>query len=152
MLLGAGGAARAVALAMVRSGAIATIAGRTHKRAIALADEIGCQHCSWENRAAGEPDVLINCTPVGMHPNVDDTPYAEHWLTENMVVFDTVYNPETTLLIKDARTKGCRTVSGIEMFVRQAAQQFEMFTGQPGPLDQMRMTVRRAISPLGDLP
>lgn len=152
MLLGAGGAARAVALAMVRSGAIVTIAGRTHKRAIELADEIGCQHCSWENRGAGEPDILINCTPVGMHPEVDDTPYAEHWLTENMVVFDTVYNPETTLLIKDAREKGCRTVSGIEMFVRQAAQQFEMFTGQPGPIDQMRMTIRRAISPLGDLP
>ena len=152
MLLGAGGAARAVALAMVRSGAVVTIAGRTHKRAIALADEIGCQHCSWENRGAGEPDILINCTPVGMHPEVDDTPYAEHWLTEGMVVFDTVYNPETTLLIKDARAKGCRTVSGIEMFVRQAARQFEMFTGKPGPLDQMRMTVRRAISPLGDLP
>lgn len=152
MLLGAGGAARAVALSMVRCGAIVTIAGRTHKRAIELSDEIGCQNCSWENRGAGEPDVLINCTPVGMHPNVDETPYAEHWLTENMVVFDTVYNPETTLLIKDARSKGCRTVSGIEMFVRQAAHQFEMFTGQPGPLDQMRMTVRRAISPLGDLP
>ncbi|NQV28683.1 MAG: shikimate dehydrogenase, partial [Rhodopirellula sp.] len=152
MLLGAGGAARAIALAMVRSGAVVTIAGRTHKRAIALADEVGCQHCSWENRGAGEPDVLINCTPVGMHPDVDETPYAEHWLTENMVVFDTVYNPETTLLIKDARAKGCRTVSGIEMFVRQAAQQFELFTGKPGPLDQMRMTVRRAISPLGDLP
>ena len=71
---------------------------------------------------------------------------------KSSLVFDTVYNPETTLLIKDARTKGCRTVSGIEMFVRQAARQFEMFTGQPGPLDQMRMTVRRAISPLGDLP
>lgn len=152
MLLGAGGAARAVALAMVRCGAVVTIAGRTHKRAIELAEEIGCLHCSWENRGAGEPDILINCTPVGMHPEVDDSPYAEHWLTEDMLVFDTVYNPETTLLIKDARAKGCKTVSGIEMFVRQAAQQFEMFTGQPGPLDQMRMTVRRAISPLGDLP
>lgn len=152
MLLGAGGAARAVALAMVRSGAIVTISGRTHKRATELADEIGCQHCTWENRGAGEPDVLINCTPVGMHPNVDDTPYAAHWLTEDMVVFDTVYNPETTLLIRNARDKGCQTVSGIEMFIRQAAAQFEMFTGEPGPLDQMRVTVRRAISPLGDLP
>jgi 3-dehydroquinate dehydratase / shikimate dehydrogenase len=152
MLLGAGGAARAVALAMVRSGAVVTIAGRTHKRAIALADEIGCQQCSWENRGAGEPDILINCTPVGLHPNVDHTPYDSHWLTEDMLVFDTVYNPETTLLLRNARQKGCKTVSGIEMFVRQAAEQFKMFTGQPASLEQMRMTVRRAISPLGDLP
>ncbi len=128
-----------------------TICSRTHKRAIALADEIGCQHVSWENRGAGEPDILVNCTPVGMHPNVDASPYEAHWMHERMLVFDTVYNPETTLLIRHARERGVRHVSGIEMFVRQAARQFEMFTGKPGPIEQMRLTVRRAISPLGDL-
>jgi len=151
LLLGAGGAARAVGTALVRSGALVTISSRTAKRAVELSEAIGCTHCTWENRGAGEPDVIVNCTPIGMHPNVDETPYAENWLQEHMVVFDTVYNPETTLLLKQARAKGCRTVPGIEMFVRQAAMQFEMFTGQPGPTDEMRLAVRRAISPLGDL-
>ncbi len=57
----------------------------------------------------GEPrhecDILINCTPVGMHPDVDETPYPEHWLRENMLVFDTIYNPENTLLIKEAKER-----------------------------------------------
>jgi 3-dehydroquinate dehydratase/shikimate dehydrogenase len=151
LLLGAGGAARAVGTALVRAGALVTICSRTHKRAIALADEIGCQHVSWENRGAGEPDILVNCTPVGMHPKVDASPYEAHWMHERMLVFDTVYNPETTLLIRHAKERGVRHVSGIEMFVRQAARQFELFIGKPGPIEQMRLTVRRAISPLGDL-
>ena len=149
MVLGAGGAARAIGLAMVRSGAVVTICSRTHKRAVALADSIGCQHATWENRGAGDPDILINCTPMGMHPDVDATPFAPNWLAEGKLVFDTVYNPEQTLLLKHAKERGCRTVSGIEMFVRQAARQFETFTGHPGPVDQMRETLRRAISPLG---
>lgn len=149
MVLGAGGAARAIALAMVRSGAQVTICSRTHKRAVALADEIECLHATWENRGAGDPDILINCTPVGMHPNVDDTPFAGNWLSENSLIFDTVYNPEQTLLLKHAKERGCRRVSGIEMFVRQAARQFEQFTGNSCPIDQMRETLRRAISPIG---
>ena len=151
ILLGAGGAARAVATALVRAGALVTISSRTHKRAEALADEIGCLSCTWENRGAGSPDILVNCTPVGMHPNVDATPFEPYWLNERMLVFDTVYNPETTLLLRHAKERECRVVSGIEMFVRQAARQFEMFTGRPAPIEQMRLTVRRAISPLGDL-
>jgi len=63
-----------------------------------------------------------------------------------MVVFDTVYNPERTLLIKQARERDCRTITGVEMFVRQAGRQFELFTGRPAPLDVMRDVVRRAIS------
>ena len=63
-----------------------------------------------------------------------------------MIVFDTIYNPERTLLIKEARDRGCRTVTGVEMFIRQAGRQFELFTGKPAPLDVMRATLRRAIS------
>jgi 3-dehydroquinate dehydratase/shikimate dehydrogenase len=148
ILLGAGGAARAAANAMIAYGALVTIASRTRKRAQALADEVGCQHCNWENRGAGEPEILINTTPVGMHPNVNDTPFAANWLHENMLVFDTVYNPEQTLLIKNAKERNCSVVTGIEMFVRQAARQFEMFTGQPCPDDNMKTTLRAAISPI----
>jgi 3-dehydroquinate dehydratase/shikimate dehydrogenase len=85
-----------------------------------------------------------------MHPNVDETPYESHWLRENMLVFDTIYNPENTLLIKNARERGCRTVSGVEMFVRQAANQFEIFTRRPAPLDEMRSALRYGISPLSN--
>ena len=146
VILGAGGAARAAAMAMTRNGAIVTITSRTHKRATALADEMSCQHCSWENRGSLDPNILINCTPVGMHPNLDDSPYPANWLNPGMLVFDTVYNPERTLLLKYAKQRDCRVVTGIEMFVRQAARQFEKFTGQAASLEQMRETLRQAIS------
>ena len=83
-----------------------------------------------------------------MHPEVDDTPFPAHWLHERMLVFDTVYNPENTLLIKNAKDRGCRTVSGVDMFVRQAAVQFERFTGNSAPLDIMREALRRGLSPV----
>ncbi|HEY2893672.1 MAG TPA: shikimate dehydrogenase, partial [Pirellulales bacterium] len=90
---------------------------------------------------------LVNCTPVGMHPNVDATPYDKHHLRPSMVVFDTVYNPENTLLIKDARSQSCTVVTGVEMFVRQACLQFKQFTGQEAPSDLMRDVLKRAIGP-----
>jgi 3-dehydroquinate dehydratase/shikimate dehydrogenase len=62
-----------------------------------------------------------------------------------MTVFDTVYNPEQTLLVKDAREKHCRVITGVDMFVRQAALQFELFTGRPAPADLMRETLKRTI-------
>ena len=89
--------------------------------------------------------MLVNCTPVGMHPNVDDSPFDKHYLRPSMVVFDAVYNPENTLLIKEARNRNCTVVTGVEMFVRQACFQFRLFTGQDGPADLMREVIRRAI-------
>jgi 3-dehydroquinate dehydratase/shikimate dehydrogenase len=83
-----------------------------------------------------------------MHPSVDESPFPMHWLRDNMVVFDTIYNPENTLLLKQAREHGCRTVSGVEMFVHQAAAQFERFTGQAATVDVMREALRKGISPI----
>ena len=80
-----------------------------------------------------------------MHPNVDSTPFDRHYLKPSMTVLDTVYNPENTLLIKDARSQGCVTVSGTEMFVRQAALQFRLFSGVEPPEDIMRDTLRRSV-------
>lgn len=148
LILGAGGAARAIALAVSKAGAALTITNRSKQRGAELAAEIGCQFVTWENRGAVSSDVLVNCTPVGMFPEMDETPFAENWLREDMVVFDTIYNPENTLLIKHARERGCKVVSGIEMFVRQAAAQFKYFTGMNASLDQMGRTVRRGISPI----
>jgi 3-dehydroquinate dehydratase/shikimate dehydrogenase len=93
-----------------------------------------------------EADLLVNCTPIGMHPNLDDTPFDAKYLQENMVVFDTIYNPEQTLLLKDARAANCRVLTGVDMFVRQAELQFDKFTDQEAPKDLMRQVIRRTIS------
>lgn len=146
LMLGAGGVARAIGMGVVKNGGALTITNRTKARAEQLARHLGCLFVQWENRGAAFADVLVNCTSVGMHPNVDETPFMENWLREGMVVFDTIYNPERTLLIKQARERECRTVTGVEMFVRQAARQFELFTGRPAPLEVMRQTFRQAIS------
>ncbi|HTM53094.1 MAG TPA: shikimate dehydrogenase [Pirellulales bacterium] len=147
LVLGAGGAAKAIAHALNRMGATVVLAGRTPQRAQQLADSLKCKVVDWANRFSVLPDVLVNCTPVGMHPNVDATPYDKHHLRPSMVVFDTVYNPENTLLIKDARSQSCTVVTGVEMFVRQACLQFKQFTGQEAPSDLMRDVLKRAIGP-----
>ena len=148
VVLGAGGAARAVAGGLVDAGAVVTISGRTRRRATELSDELGCQEIGWENRGTPFADILVNCTPVGMHPDVNESPFQPQWLNEGTLVFDTVYNPENTLLLKQAVERGCPTVSGIEMFIRQAALQYEHFTGRPAPLDVMRQSLRKGISPV----
>ena len=146
LILGAGGVARAAAQAMLRNGAHVVISNRTRKRGQQLAAEMECTFLLWENRGTENCDVLINCTSVGMHPDVDESPFKENWHRESTLVFDTVYNPENTLLLKQARERGCATASGVDMFVRQAARQFEIFTGQDAPLDYMADTMRRAMA------
>ncbi len=144
LVLGAGGAAKAICYGLKQKGAKVTIASRTFTRSQALADRFECKAVQWEDRHSQQPDVLINATPVGMHPNVDETPFDKDALRRTMIVFDTVYNPENTLLVKDATSKDCRVVTGVDMFVRQAALQFKLFTNEEAPDDQMRDQVKRA--------
>lgn len=148
LILGAGGVAKAIGLAVSRAGAALTITNRNKNRGRALAEQLDCQFINWENRGSVFADILINCTPVGMFPEMDQTPYPEHWLREGMLVFDTIYNPENTLLLKHARLRGCTTASGLEMFLRQAAAQFECFVQRPAPIEVMRAVLRRAMSPV----
>jgi len=149
MILGAGGVARAIGFALLQEGADVIITNRHRDRAKSLAGALGCRFVRWENRASESCDILINCTPLGMHPDyIDETPFEANWLQEDMVVFDTVYNPENTLLLKEARQRGCVVISGLEMFIRQAAAQFEYFTGEAAPEETMREALRRAISPV----
>jgi 3-dehydroquinate dehydratase/shikimate dehydrogenase len=146
LILGAGGVARAIGHALTRNGAAVSLTNRSRDRGRTLALELGCQFVSWENRGAESCEILVNCTSVGMHPKLDETPFEQHWLGDTTLVFDTVYNPEQTLLLKQARERGCPTVSGIEMFVRQAGRQFELFTGMPAPIEYMAETLRRSMS------
>lgn len=146
LVLGAGGVARAVAYGLKLRGAEVVITGRTIERAEMLAHELKTRSVGWLLRHNIQADMIINCTPVGMHPNVNETPYEGAHLKPGCVVFDTVYNPEQTLLIKQAREAGCTAITGVDMFVGQAAVQFKLFTGQDAPLDTMRDVIRRAIS------
>jgi 3-dehydroquinate dehydratase/shikimate dehydrogenase len=147
LLLGSGGAAMALAFGLKRRGIDVVIAGRTAKKAQALADRLHCGAIDWNERHNIHADILVNCTPIGMHPNVDATPFEKEHLKATMLVFDTVYNPENTLLIKEARSQGCTVVTGVEMFVRQAALQFKLFTGQEAPTQLMYDELKRAIGP-----
>lgn len=151
LLLGAGGVSRAIGAGIIAAGGALTITNRSRERGEKLAKELGCNFCTWENRGSGHYDILVNGTAVGMHPKVNETPFAQNFLQDDMLVFDTVYNPENTLLIKQARERGCKTVSGIEMFVRQAAAQYKLFTGKEPPLEVMRNTLRKGISAVGKL-
>jgi len=148
LVLGAGGVARALLYGLQKRGAHATVTSRTKERSEKLGKEFGARAVEWGARYHPEVDVLINGTPIGMHPNVDETPYAKGHLKPSMVVFDTVYNPESTLLVKEAREHGCRVVTGVEMFIGQAGLQFRLFTGMEPPLDVMREALKREIGPV----
>lgn len=152
LLLGAGGVARAITFGLMRRGAIVMVANRNKERASNLARDAGCRCIEWGRRMSTLCDILINCTPVGMHPEVDEMPIPPGYLREGMVVFDTVYNPENTLLIKEARARGCSVVTGVEMFVRQAVLQFQLFTETEAPDELMAEVVRRQLSRATTLP
>jgi len=155
LLLGAGGLGRAMAFALADAGTILTITDIDMSRAEALAREVGAVAV----RSAILPAValakagrvprsalLLNCSPVGMHPDVAASPVPAEMLRKDMVVYDAVYNPAETKLLRDARAAGCRTVAGIDHFVRQAVEQFELWTGQSAPVKTMRRVAVEALA------
>ena len=146
LVLGAGGAARAVAFALRQRGVEVAISSRTLDRAKKIAADVNCKAVDWAQRYRVPYDCIVNATPVGMHPNVDETPYARQYLKSYMVVFDTVYNPENTLLVKEARSIGCKIVTGVDMFVRQAAIQHRIWHGAEPPADVMRQALKQATA------
>ncbi len=146
LVLGAGGAGKALAYGLREQGAKVAIADTQDKHAKEVADALEIDVCDWDLRHGLRVNILANCTPVGMHPNVDETPFSKRHLHEGMLVFDAVYNPENTLLLKNARMKGCRVVSGVEMFVGQGCLQFKLFTGQRCSASLMRRVVKQQTS------
>ena len=145
VILGAGGVARTIAYGLSRRGAGVTLVNRDDERAARVASEVGCRYTSWAARASNPCDILVNGTPVGMHPNLDDSPVPPAAFRAGMVVFDTIYHPENTMFLKLARERECRTVTGVDMFVRQAALQFKLFTGKEAPVEVMRQAVTRKL-------
>ena len=150
LLIGAGGVARSLAFGLNQAGAKVVITNRTPQRALELAHEVGVELADWadRNRVAGESAIIVNATSVGMHPKIDDSPLDSSSIHANQVVFDTIYTPEWTRLLLDAKLAGAVTLSGIDMFIRQACAQSEMFTGglEP-PLESMAKALRLTLKP-----
>ena len=145
LVLGSGGAGKALAYGLVQRGAIVTVTDINAEREVELSKHLGCEYVKWEMRESIRVDIVANCTPLGMYPNVNETPYSKASLRSSMLVFDAVYNPEHTLLIKSAQEKGCKVVTGVEMFVGQACYQFKLFTGERTSASKMRALLKEAI-------
>ena len=139
-VLGAGGAARAAVFGLVEQGAEVFVVNRTHEKAIALARQAKAKALKHEVFAKNKFDVLINSTPCGMAGSKQALPIKESELNANLV-FDMVYNPLETPLLKLARQRGVHVISGLEMFVQQGARQFEIWTGKPAPEAEMQRVV-----------
>lgn len=148
LILGAGGVSKAVGYGLAQRGAQVTITARNASAAEELARALNGKTVPWNDRHIVVPDILVNGTPVGMFPEMDDTPFHTNKLTGETLVFDTIYNPEQTLFIKGARAARCPVVTGLQMFVRQAAYQYRLFTGNEPPIPVMVKTIKKAISPV----
>ncbi|MDY7107845.1 MAG: type I 3-dehydroquinate dehydratase [Planctomycetota bacterium] len=155
-LLGAGGVARAVLAGLIDAGAAVSVFNRTSARAEALAEEFGGRETASGQRkqvTIGEMseiarerfEIIINCTPIGMAggPDPGGSPLpADAQIDDGVTVFDTVYAPVRTPLLREAEARGARIVSGMDMFIRQAAMQFEKWTGVPAPMATFETVLR----------
>ena len=146
VLVGAGGTARGIGFMAMKNGMKLTVSNRSEIRGRALADFLECPFVPLSEIERLDTDVLIQTTPVGMFPREDASPVPAHMFREGMVVMDAVYNPMETKMLKDAHSRGCETIGGLEMFIHQGAQQFQLWTGLEAPLKVMRAVVTRALS------
>lgn len=154
VIAGAGGASRAISFYIAKYGADSlTILNRNVEKAQRLAGDVSSSGLiddvksdSISNMDLDDADILINTTPVGMHPNIDDTPVALAGdMHENLVVFDAVYNPNETGLLKQAINAGAKPVYGIRMLLYQGAESFEIWTGRKAPVDVMEDALKRTL-------
>jgi len=146
LIVGAGGAARAIAFALAENKATIVITNRTESRGLKLAEDVrkvgDCIFLPMDRleELKGNVDVIINCTPLGMKDFEQKLPVPES-LVENVVVFDTVYNPIETPLIKLAKQRGCKVVYGLDMLVYQGAEALKIWLDIEPPIDVMRKAV-----------
>lgn len=157
LVLGTGGAARAVVAALRSEGAVVRVSGRNRRAGQRLANELGARYVPLDTRALSTAvamaDLLVNATPVGSWPDVTASPLPDAvQLHPGLTVFDLVYRPRRTALLDRAARAGCRTVEGIEMLVEQGARSFELWTGLPAPLEVMRRAALRALRAEGGSP
>lgn len=146
ILIGAGGAARAIGCGILSEGGNLTIVNILEDEGQTLAKDLGVSYYHLSEYRKLEGQILINATPLGMTPNVDTMPIEKDYLKQDMVVMDIVYNPLETRLLKEAQNAGCNTVDGLSMFVYQGVSQFESWTGKNAPVDMMYQVVLSALT------
>lgn len=141
LVLGAGGAARAVVYALLRLGVDVAVSNRTRERAERLVADLGGRLARDDERW----ELLVNATSVGMHPTPTETPLPSKRLRESALVFDTVYRPLETRLLREARAAGCRTQDGLDMLVHQAVEQVRLWCGRAPAASSLRAAALRAL-------
>ncbi len=146
LIVGAGGVARAMAFAFYDEKAEIFIANRTEERAKKLANEVGCNFIPLNKLTEVEPDIIVNATPLGMLGYESKLVVPESMIKADVVVFDTVYNPIDTPLIKIAKMRGCKIVYGYEMLVYQGEKAFEIWNGFSPPVDIMMDAVLKELT------
>ena len=134
-MIGAGGVARAIGYGVTQKKGNLIILNRTVSKAKKLCKELKCSSGSLAQlNKLSNIDIIINATSIGMHPYVNKTPIKKELLKKiikkNTVVFDSIYNPKNTKLLKEAKKINCNTISGYDMFINQAKEQFKLFTGR----------------------
>ena len=149
-MVGAGGAGRAGASALIAAGAAVTIVNRTEAHAKEAAELCSCSGGGLQRLEVDDFDIIVNATPVGMRgtPLAESTPFPPKWLSGREVVLDMVYRPPNTPLLREAIERGCTTIQGLEMFIRQAAAQYRLLMGDPGvePLRAMRNAAEQLLT------
>jgi len=157
VIAGAGGASRAISFYIAKYGAEnLTILNRSVEKARNLAGDVTnsgligdvkSDSISQINSYLDDCDILINTTPIGMHPHIDDEPIANSdSMHEGLVVFDAVYNPNETVLLKEAIGAGAKPVYGIKMLLYQGAESFKIWTGRDAPIDVMEKALRENLN------
>ena len=157
VVAGAGGASRAISFYIAKYGADElTILNRNVEKAQNLAQDVLDSGLIANVKAGSvseikgylaDADILIDTTPVGMHPNIDDEPLAKSVdMHEDLVVFDAVYNPNETVLIRQAINAGAKPVYGIKMLLYQGAESFRIWTGREAPVDVMEDALKRTLN------
>ena len=157
VVAGAGGASRAISFYIAKYGAQSlTILNRNESKAEKLAgdvlgsdliSDVKSDSISEINSYLKDTDILVDTTPVGMNPHIDDEPIAKSEnMHENLVVFDAVYNPNETVLLKEAIKAGAKPVYGIKMLLYQGAESFEIWTGKKAPIDEMEKALKQTLN------
>jgi 3-dehydroquinate dehydratase/shikimate dehydrogenase len=141
VIVGAGGVSRAIVAGLSDAGAKIRIYNRTVAKAQNLAAEFDCEYGPLDDLKNLDAKLIVNCTSIGMHPKVDAAPVPAEFIKSDMAVFDTVYNPAETLLLRQAKEKGAKTIDGVSMFVNQAMAQFKLFTDTTGDAELMHKVV-----------
>lgn len=145
LLLGAGGAARAIAFGLKERTCQVFIFNRSEEKGQGLAGEMGFIHLPFSALKGLDVDVVINATSGGMHPKDSETPLPKEFFKKEATVMDIVYKPLRTKFLREAEERGCRTIDGLEMLARQGAGQIEIWTGKKPDIGEIKEDLKKAL-------